>query len=91
MAKKSIIALLSISELLRLACIYAEAFEVEFLTAIKGTDQELEKETADFIRQLRKYRLKRWGKTKLEVVLDSATAIPAYDMAREQKIIRFDS
>lgn len=50
------------SELLRLACQYATNDQESFLEAIGDTDPEAKADTEDFLKQLRAYRRKRWGK-----------------------------
>lgn len=68
---------LPISELLRLACIYAVKDREGFLDAIKDCkeDSDLIIETEAFIQQLKEYRLNRWGKTKLERICDEAIEV----------------
>jgi hypothetical protein len=55
---------LLIDELLRLACIYAECDRKEYLRCVGHIDSGEAAETKEFLKQLRAYRLKRWGKTK---------------------------
>jgi len=64
------------SEMLRLACWYAEMDRLTYLDAISNCrkDPAYEKdykETEAFIAQLRAYRQKRWGKTKGDSLLES--------------------
>ena len=61
---------LPINELLRLACIYAESDRRGFLHAIGDGDDELAKETREFIRQIRAYRDRRWGRTAMEAEIE---------------------
>ena len=72
-------AKLSVSELLRLACIYAERDQEELLCAHEHLDDEeserVKQEIRDFLAQLRYYRLKRWGKTRLEKWMDDAKPV----------------
>ncbi len=81
MAKK-----LPVGELLRLACIYAERDQQEYARCIaKGTDAGMvaeQEETAAFLRQLRAYRLKRWGKTKLEATMATMTPVTVAEIAK---------
>ena len=63
---------MTVDEMLRLACIYAERDQCDFLLAIEDADELLEKDTKDFIKKIRAYRLKRWGKTKMERLLEKA-------------------
>lgn len=68
---------LSIDELLRIACIYAERDQQELVAAYKGMeDEEIVIETKAFLAQLRAYRLKRWGKTRLEDAIAKAESVP---------------
>jgi hypothetical protein len=53
---------LPVSELLRLACLFAECDREAFLESIANTkDQEEKEKTKSFLEQLRRYRKKRWG------------------------------
>lgn len=67
-------------EMLRLACIYAEEDRRNFLDAMAGCkspeDEALKAETLVFISKLRAYRVKKWGRTKSEAVMDRAVAVP---------------
>ncbi len=68
---------LSISELLRLACIYAEQDRESFIDAMSrcANDASLAK-AKEFLIQLREYRKKRWpGKTAYEELMDGAKEI----------------
>lgn len=76
-------AKLLVDELLRLACIYAERDQFEYLRAISRSGDEKEiADTKAFIRQLVAYRKKRWGKTKLEEVIESGTPTPITEIAK---------
>ncbi len=66
---------LPVSELLRLACIYAEADRTEFLACNRHDPEQFAK-TREFLAQLRAYRLKRWGKTRLEQAIEEMTPTP---------------
>jgi hypothetical protein len=72
---------LSVSELLRLACIYAEDDRQGFADAY-AKDTPERAEALDLVRQLRAYRLKRWGKTKLESALESGTPTPVAEITK---------
>jgi hypothetical protein len=63
-----------VDELLRLACLYAEQDRESFIDATNGSDPEYAAEQAEFVRQLRAYRLKRWGKTQSEVMLEGCVS-----------------
>lgn len=67
---------IAVGELLRLACVYAENDQRDFLEAIRDTDdQEMIARTKQFVDQIRAYRLKRWGRTKLEGQLAGMTPV----------------
>lgn len=74
--------LLPVDELLRLACIYAEDNAREHLRCIAGTDEEEEAKTLAFIEQLHAYRMKRWGKTKLDAVREECKPVPVEEIAK---------
>lgn len=61
---------LTVDEMLRLACIYAEQDRESYLEAVKDSDPEWAEEARRFLEQLRAYRKKRWGKTKIEGFLE---------------------
>lgn len=72
---------LPVSELLRLACIYAEQDRAGMLRALHDGDPE-KNEVRAFLKQLRAYRLKRWGKTKLEHFIETATEKPVAEFTK---------
>lgn len=76
---------LTVSELLRLACIYAETSAQEVLDAHDHCDDEsaliLKEETRAFLKQLRAYRRRRWGLTRVEAVLAEARPVPLEEIA----------
>lgn len=78
---------LTVDELLRLACLYAEQHQLDYAVAIAGTGDdwdETKAETEQFIKQVRAYRLKRWGKTKLEGAMDNMKPVTVAElMARD--------
>ena len=64
---------MKVDELMRLAFLYAEQDREGYLDAISTTDNEGEKaETRALINRLRKYRLKRWGRTRHESLMEHA-------------------
>jgi hypothetical protein len=70
-----------VDELLRLACCYAEADREDF--AYCHEEGTLEREEAmEFVRQIHAYRMKRWGKSQLEAILDRATPIDVREIAQ---------
>lgn len=77
-------AKLKVDELLRLACIYAETDRQEFLDCIAHCKEDADtiEETKDFLSQLRAYRLKRWGKTKLEAATERMTAVQVAEIVK---------
>jgi hypothetical protein len=72
---------MTVDEMLRLACIYAEQDRRGFLDAIHGDNSPdgiaLQEETRDFIVKLHRYRIKKWGKSKLQKAIDAAPLLPA--------------
>lgn len=74
---------LPVDELLRLACIYAETDQEEHARCIAHTDDEEDKaKTEAFLKQLRAYRLKRWGKTKLEAAMEKMKPVSIEEAMR---------
>lgn len=74
------------SELLRLACIYAESDRESYLDSISGTgDVEQIKETKEFLEAISKYRLKRWGKTEFEVRCENSETVNVFDLLKRPK------
>lgn len=69
-----------IDELTHLAFVHAES-EVESLIDAYGNDKEYVNEYSDLLDQLRRYRKKRWGKTKFEVVTENAKSVPVMEVA----------
>lgn len=62
---------MKIDEMLRLACIYAEQDRAAYLDAWSGCNddgaEKIKSECRAFIKKVRAYRLKRWGKTNLRL------------------------
>lgn len=64
---------LSTSELLRRACLYAEQDRLGMIDAYGNDDSEEEvRKSKAFLKQLQTYRLRRWGKTQMEVMAEEA-------------------
>ena len=64
MSKESIVANQSVSDLLRLACIYAEQDREAFVAAYEGMEDDPAcVEAKEFLERLRAYRRGRWGRT----------------------------
>lgn len=72
---------LSASEILRRACISAEQNELSFAESVSN-DAKLYEETMDYVRQLRAYRIKRWGRSRLEKQLDAISSVPFTEIIR---------
>jgi hypothetical protein len=76
---------LPVDELLRLACVYAECDREEWLRAIAHCDDaemNTERERVQaYLTQLRAYRTKRWGRTKLEEAMDGMVSVPVEEIA----------
>lgn len=68
---------LPIDELLRLACIYAERDQQAFVEATcdSPSDAQWYQEAMDFVKQVREYRLKRWGRTASEALTDGVPLV----------------
>lgn len=74
---------LKVSELLRLACIYAEDDRLGYADAYPAGAPE-RAEALDLVRQLRAYRTKRWGKSKLEAGLETMVPVPVPEIAARE-------
>ncbi len=73
---------LPVDELLRLACIYAEQDRESIITAYANMPDDPEAVKAgEFLKQLRVYRRKRWGRTKHEQVLSAGVPTPVSEIA----------
>lgn len=60
-------------QILRMACLYAEQDRESFLQAYSHMPRDPAAVKARaFLKTLRAYRLKRWGKTKIETELETA-------------------
>lgn len=85
---------LPVSELLRLACIYAERDQLEYLRCISNDDSEdglvLITETKKYIEQLQEYRIRRWGKTSLERIMDEGTPVTITEIVAGKQSITKD-
>jgi hypothetical protein len=84
---------LPVSELLRLACIYAEQDREAFAMAV-GEGQERQ-EADQFIEQVRAYRRKRWGRAGCDMVSDAmreCRPVSVYEVAKRKgdRPFRFD-
>lgn len=65
---------ITINELLRKACIYAEQDRLSFIDAMNNdVNDEYVQEALAFLKCLQKYRKKRWGQTRLEQMCAEAT------------------
>ena len=77
---------LPIDELLRLACIYAEEYQLEFLRCISnaGKDDSEVIKTKAFLQQIREYRMRRWGRTQLEAALEKMVPVDVSEIMRRE-------
>lgn len=70
---------MSEDEMLRLACIYAESDRTAYLTSWENCNdaaaKRIKRKTLAFLKKISVYRLKRWGKTKLESTCEAATEV----------------
>lgn len=71
----------SVSELLRLACVYAEQDRYGYSLCDAGEDG---KEAAKLAKELRFYREKRWGESKYDKTLREADTINIYDILKSK-------
>jgi RecB family exonuclease len=77
---------LPVDELLRLACIYAEIDREGYLMAINKSGAAEEKaRTEAFLKQLREYRWRRWGKTGLECQLEEMKPVNPLEILRRMR------
>lgn len=68
-------------ELLRLACIYAESDREALVAAYEHMPRDPERKRAErFLKQLRAYRLKRWGQTNLEATMEKMRPVSVADV-----------
>ena len=75
------------SELLRKACIYAEQDRLGLIDVYSGNPEEpVVADAFQFLKELKAYRIKRWGKTKLEVELEGGKRLVAYEQAIKEKL-----
>lgn len=64
----------SVGQLTRLAFIWAEGDRIALMDAYEHMQEdETYKEAFDDLKELRAYRLRRWGRTKLEAAIADAT------------------
>lgn len=74
---------ISLSELTRLAFIYAEQDRLSFAECQpKGSVEE--KEAYDLAAKFNRYRMKRWGKTQFEADIANSTLVDVYTLLREK-------
>lgn len=76
-------------ELLRLACIYAErdqeAFFLAYEHCIDAEGRRMQSQTKAFLKKLRAYRLKRWGRTALEAAMDECVPVSIEEIMRRKE------
>lgn len=72
---------LTVDEMTRLAFVYAEQDRIGLLDAYSGCDSaedvQFKAELRALIKQMREYRVKRWGKTQFEQITEGAKAVDA--------------
>lgn len=75
---------LPVDELLRLACVYAERDQDSYADATRDCpdDKEFHDQAVEFVKQIRKYRLRRWGRTRLEQCLETLEPVSIGEIAR---------
>lgn len=78
------------NDLLRLACIYAERDQQAFARAIANCSKypgraKDQKATAKFLKELRAYRIKRWGKTQIEKLVDEMLSVSVTEAKRRRE------
>ena len=71
----------TVDELLRLACIYAQQ-DRETLAGCCAEDDPAGIEARNLAQQIAAYRLKRWGKTKLESVMETMVNVPVQEFLK---------
>lgn len=76
---------LTVDELTRLAFIHAESDRQDFANCNPEGSVERE-EALKFVKQAHAYRMKRWGKTKLEAALENATSVPVFPWKKGESI-----
>ncbi len=54
----------TVSELTRLAFIYAEQDRLGYADAVRQSDPEWYTEAMQLVKEMRAYRMKRWGKSR---------------------------
>lgn len=78
-------AKISASELLRLACVYAEQDRESFIVSYSHMpDDPACQEAMAYLKQLKAYRLKRWGKGVLESELEKAKPVDFREVAKRK-------
>lgn len=76
----------SVNSLLKLACEYADQDREAFIDCYDSPgfrDDPARLEAIEFLKQLRAYRLNRWGKSKLEQVMSECKSIPVLNILGE--------
>lgn len=75
---------MSVNELTRLAFIWAEQDRSAMAQAWPAGSKERAEAWAQ-VKALRAYRLKRWGKTKMETIMESAKPANALDVLKRKR------
>ncbi len=73
---------LPVDELLRLACVYAERDQDAYADATRDCpdDKEFRDHAVAFVEQIREYRLRRWGQTRLEKVMEELVPVSIHEV-----------
>jgi len=74
---------LPVDELLRLACVYAERDQESYADAVRDSpgDEAYYQEAMDFVAQIRAYRTRRWGRTRMEYALNDLVPVSIQELA----------
>lgn len=76
----------TVSEMLRLACLYAEQDREAFIDASSHMpDDPAYREAVAFLRELRAYRRRRWGRCGPDV-LDDCKSVPVSQVIRDRAV-----
>jgi len=74
----------TVDELLRIACIRAEQDTEALLDAHSNCpDDPLVATETEYLKQLKAYRMKRWGRTKLEVTMSEMKSVPVQEIFQQ--------
>ncbi len=75
---------LSVNRLLQLACIYAERDQEAFIEAVANcthpSDVNAREDAEQFVKQVRAYRRRRWGKSASDIFNENATTVTVQEV-----------